>query len=174
MRTIPSKLTLTLATALTTAALAGCIPKGFKATATNNPVDVNVSAGITLPGPGLALRGFDPVSYFTNGQPTLGSSDHSVVYNNATYRFSSKENADTFSDNPETYAPQYGGFCAYGVSVGSKFDGDPMLWKIVNNKLYLNLNPKIQATWSEEISENIAKADLNWEEIKHKSPDALK
>ncbi len=118
----------------------------FVATAAMAGPDTNISNGLTLKGPGLAIHGYDVVAYFTQGQPTVGDAQYSVAHNDATYRFSSQAHLDTFKGNPEKYAPLYGGYCAYGVSVGAKFDGDPHLWKIVDGALYLNLNKQIQQT----------------------------
>ncbi|HSA82945.1 MAG TPA: YHS domain-containing (seleno)protein [Geminicoccaceae bacterium] len=128
--------------------------------------EVNVSTGATVPGPGLAVHGHDVVAYFTDGAPTLGSAEFSAVYEDATYRFASQENLDTFEADPAKYVPAYGGFCAYGVAVGKKFDGDPRFWKVVDGRLYLNLNGDIQAKWSEDIPGNIVEAEANWAEIR--------
>jgi YHS domain-containing protein len=128
--------------------------------------EVNVSTGATIAGPGLAVHGHDVVAYFTDGAPTLGSAEFSAVYEDATYRFASEENLDAFEADPAKYVPAYGGFCAYGVAVGKKFDGDPRFWKVVDGRLYLNLNRDIQATWTEDIPGNIVEANANWAEIR--------
>ena len=128
--------------------------------------EVNVSTGATIAGPGLAVHGHDVVAYFTDGAPTLGSAEFSAVYEDATYRFASEENLDAFEADPAKYVPAYGGFCAYGVAVGKKFDGDPRFWKVVDGRLYLNLNRDIQAKWTEDIPGNIAGANANWAEIR--------
>jgi YHS domain-containing protein len=130
-------------------------------------VDVNATTT------GLALRGFDPVSYFTNGAPAEGDLRHTAQYNGATYRFVSKDNKEKFESDPAAYAPVYGGYCAFGTAMGFKFDGDPTVWKIVDNKLYLNLSKKVQTRWEGEQSEFIQKADTNWGTIKDKSPESL-
>jgi YHS domain-containing protein len=128
--------------------------------------EVNVSTGATIAGPGLAVHGHDVVAYFTDGAPTLGSAEFSAVYEDATYRFASEENLDAFEADPAKYVPAYGGFCAYGVAVGKKFDGDPRFWKVVDGRLYLNLNRDIQAKWTEDIPGNIVEANANWAEIR--------
>ncbi len=130
-------------------------------------VDVNATTT------GLAMRGFDPVSYFQGGAPTPGDLKHTAVYNGATYRFASKANKETFEANPSAYAPAYGGYCAFGTAMGFKFDGDPKIWKIVDNKLYLNLSKGVQQRWEGEQSEFIEKADVNWTDIKDKAPEEL-
>ena len=135
--------------------------------------DVNTTRGLTGTGPGLALRGYDPVAYFTEGKPVMGQVTYAATHNDATYRFATKANLKAFKANPEKYVPQYGGFCAYGVAVGAKFDGDPHLWRIVDGKLYLNLNPKIQKQWEKDIPGNILRANENWSEIQHQTPADL-
>lgn len=136
-------------------------------------VAVNTTQGLTLAGPGLALRGYDPVAYFTEGQAVLGTATYTATYNGATYRFATQAHLETFKANPGQYVPQYGGFCAFGVGVGAKFDGDPALWKIVDEKLYLNLSPDIQEQWEKDIPGHITQADKNWPGIKDKAPAEL-
>ncbi len=131
-------------------------------------VDVNATTT------GLAMRGFDPVSYFKGGEPTVGSLDHTSVYNGATYRFASAANKKTFDENPAGYAPAYGGYCAFGTAMGFKFDGDPKIWKIVDNKLYLNLSSGVQKRWEGDVPGFISQANVNWKDIKDKSPDDLR
>jgi YHS domain-containing protein len=133
-------------------------------------LDVNTTQGLTLAGPGLALRGYDPVAYFTEGQPVIGKATYTATYNQAAYQFATEANLQAFKAHPERYVPQYGGFCAFGVSVGAKFDGDPQLWKIVDGKLYLNLNPDIQEQWEKDIPGHIGKADKHWPVIKDTTP----
>jgi YHS domain len=128
--------------------------------------EINVSTGATIAGPGLAVHGHDVVAYFTDGTPTLGSDEYAHVHDGATYRFASEANLDAFKADPAKYAPAYGGFCAYGVAVGKKFDGDPRFWKVVDGRLYLNLNGDIQAKWLEDIPGHIAEAEANWTEIR--------
>ena len=119
------------------------------------------------------MGGYDPVSYFKMGKPMRGSGYHTATYNGGTYLFANKENKEKFMANPEKYAPQFGGYCAYGVSVGKKFYSDPNIWKIVDGKLYLNLDKNIQKKWNEDISGHITKADSNWMKIEHKAPAEL-
>lgn len=133
----------------------------------------NVSTGLTAAGGPLALHGYDAVSYFTDGAPRRGKAEHSTLWNGAVYRFSSAKHLEAFTADPERYAPQYGGFCAYGVSVGKKFDGDPEVFAIVDGKLYLNLNRSIQSTWEEDVPGNVAKAEREWPQIREVSPDKL-
>ncbi len=105
------------------------------------------------------------MALFTDGRPVFGSDAHAVAHGGGTYRFASKANLDAFKANPAKYEPAYGGYCAYGTALGKKFDGDPRYWKIVDGRLYLNLNGDIQAEWSKDIAGNLAKADKNWSRI---------
>lgn len=130
-------------------------------------VDVNATTT------GLALRGYDPVAYFTTGAPTAGDFQITATHNGATYRFASEENKALFVADPEAYAPAYGGYCAFGTAMGFKFDGDPHLWRIVDNKLYLNLAPGIQKRWEADRANLIVSADDKWADIADKSPEEL-
>ena len=133
----------------------------------------NVHAHNTHDQAHVAIGGYDPVAYFSTGKPTPGTGHHTATHKGATYLFSSKNNQEVFEANPEKYAPQYGGYCAYGVSVGKKFFSDPQRWKIVDDKLYLNLDGDIQKKFNRDVSGAIAKADANWGRIKDKSPSEL-
>ncbi|XPF94523.1 YHS domain-containing (seleno)protein [Colwellia sp. RE-S-Sl-9] len=124
--------------------------------------DVDMNADVN----DLAIQGYDPVSYFENSQPTIGNANYTATYKGGIYRFSSEENRDTFKSSPEKYAPQYGGYCAFGVSMEKKFDTDPLAWKIVDNKLYLNLNKSVQKKWLTDVSGYLNTANENWPEIK--------
>ena len=119
------------------------------------------------------IGGYDPVAYFELGKPVQGNGYHTATYQSGTYLFASKEHQEKFEANPGKYAPQFGGYCAYGVSVGKKFYSDPNRWKIVNGKLYLNLDKDIQKKWKEDIRGNIIKADAIWTQIEHKHPSEL-
>ena len=134
---------------------------------------VNVGSGLTAAGAPLALHGYDPVAYFRAKLPTLGSARFTATHGDAAYRFVSADNQAAFEQNPEAYLPQFGGFCAYGVSVGKKFDGDPRVFEIVDGKLYLNLNPTIQAAWRKDVPGNIRKADAQWRTIRAKAAGEL-
>ena len=128
--------------------------------------EVNISAGSVLVdgkvAPGLAVHGHDVVAYFQDGRPTPGDARFATVYNGATYRFASQASLDEFKAHPAKYEPAYGGYCAYGVAVGGKFDGDPRYWKIVDGKLYLNVSSDIQKEWGTDVPGYIRKADTNW------------
>lgn len=110
----------------------------------------------------VAVEGHDPVAYFTEGRPVEGSREFSTEYQGAEFRFASQENLDTFLADPEAYAPQYGGYCAWAISQGYTAKGDADLWRIVDGKLYLNYNRKVQQDWEQDIPGFIASADANW------------
>jgi YHS domain-containing protein len=114
---------------------------------------------------GNAVKGYDVVAYFTMGKPVEGSSDHEFEWNGATWRFASAEHRNLFAKSPRKYAPQYGGFCAFGVSRGYTVGIEPDAWRIVDGKLYLNYNRDVQAEWVKDIPGFIAKADANWPKI---------
>ena len=114
---------------------------------------------------GVAIKGYDPVAYFEHGKPVAGSKQFEHSWKDATWRFASAANRDKFSSNPEKYAPQYGGYCAYAVSLGATADIDPAAWSVVDGKLYLNKSKSIQATWSQDIPGYIKSADENWPKI---------
>ncbi|MBA5778517.1 YHS domain-containing protein [Stappia sp. F7233] len=149
----------------------GLIAAAFAATLATNALAAGFDVNATSTG--LALRGVDPVSYFTAGHPVDGKVDIVSVYNGATYRFASEDNKKAFDADPAKYAPQFGGYCAYGMALGLKFDGDPELWKIVDGKLYLNLSPKVVELWSEDTATKIHDADGNWTKVKDASPADL-
>ena len=111
---------------------------------------------------GLAIKGYDPVSYFNIGKPTPGLAQFATAYNGVTYRFASAENRDRFVASPEKFVPQYGGYCAYAISLNRIADIDPDEWSIVNDKLYLNNGLLAQTLWSFDKSGNITKGDHNW------------
>ncbi len=109
-----------------------------------------------------ALGGFDAVAYFTEQKPVKGVAQFSAPYKGAEWRFSSAENREKFLADPEQFAPQYGGYCAWAVAQGYTASGDPQRWKIVDNKLYLNYDADVQKKWERSIPEFIKAADKNW------------
>ena len=114
---------------------------------------------------GTAIDGTDPVAYFTEGRPVDGSSEFTHEWNGATWRFASAANRDAFAAEPEKYAPQYGGYCAWAVSQGYTASTDPEAWKIVDGKLYLNYDKNVQANWEKDIPGFISSADANWPKV---------
>ncbi len=115
---------------------------------------------------GVAISGADPVAYFNESAFVEGSPDHTYKWEGVTWQFANAENKDLFASNPEAYAPQYGGYCAWAVGVKNTLvPTDPNAWKVVDGKLYLNANEKVQTTWIKDIPGNIALSDTNWPEL---------
>ena len=114
---------------------------------------------------GLAIRGYDAVAYYQQSAPVKGSSQFSYQWRGATWLFASAENRDRFQADPERYAPQYGGYCAYAVSKGRTASIDPEAWKIVDGKLYLNYSKGVQKKWEQDVPGNIVKADEYWPDL---------
>ncbi len=117
---------------------------------------------------GKAIRGYDVVAFFSESKPVQGNESFSYTWKDATWLFSSKENLELFKMNPEKYAPQYGGYCAYGMSGGYKAPTVIETWKILNGKLYFNYSLKVQELWNKDQPGFIQKADLNWEKVREK------
>jgi YHS domain-containing protein len=117
---------------------------------------------------GVAIRGYDPVAYFTDGKPTLGDSTLRASYDGATWYFATAAHRDAFQADPAKYAPQFGGYCAYGMSdeAGHKAPTQPDAWTIVDDKLYLNYNTKVRGLWSKDKQSRIEQANQNWPTVK--------
>lgn len=128
-------------------------------------------AAVNTNSDGFALKGFDAVAYFAVDKAVEGNQTYSYAWNGAKWLFSSSENMQKFKQNPEAYAPQYGGYCSYAVSKGYTADGDPKAWKVVDGKLYLNYNPEVKEMWEKEQPQNIKKAEDHWVEFKTKKPE---
>ncbi len=120
---------------------------------------------------GFAVSGYDVVAYFDLPQSDVGTpqaeavpgrADITADYNGATFAFSTAENRDRFLADPESFAPQYDGHCAYGVAQGGKVPGNPNLWRIVDGELFLNITKNVVGFWEEDIPGNITLADGNW------------
>jgi len=112
-----------------------------------------------------AVGGYDPVAYFTEGKPVEGDTKFTFEYKGAEFRFSSKEHLAAFKADPEKYTPRYGGYCAWAVGQGHLAKGDPKYWRIVDGKLYLNFDEKVQKTWESDIPGFIRRADRNWPRV---------
>ena len=117
---------------------------------------------------GIALNGYDAVAFFTQAKPVKGSADYSFKWENANWLFSTKADLESFKRSPEKYAPQYGGYCAYGTSQGHKAPTQAETWTIVDDKLYFNYNLKVKELWSKNRSAFIDSANKNWVLIKDK------
>ena len=117
---------------------------------------------------GYAIGGYDVVAYFSENKPVKGNQQYSFSWNGATWLFSSDKNKESFKLNPERYAPQYGGYCAYGLSRGYKAPTEAGAFTIVDGKLYLNYNFDVRSEWNKDQKGYIGKADKNWPEVKGK------
>lgn len=113
-----------------------------------------------------AIRGYDPVAFFGEQKPVLGSRTISYQWNGALWYFVNEENKKAFVADPEKYAPQYGGYCAFGMSNGYKAPTQIETWTIVDGKLYFNYNKQVQKDWNAKRTELIQKADQNWPKVK--------
>nr|WP_316656114.1 YHS domain-containing (seleno)protein [uncultured Gellertiella sp.] len=115
---------------------------------------------------GMGLKGYDPVNYFTDGKPAKGADKITYDWHGATWHFVSEEHRAAFIKNPKHFAPQYGGFCAWGVAHGKLFDVDPEHgWALANDKLYVNLNADILTAWTKEQKKFIADGNRNWPKL---------
>lgn len=111
---------------------------------------------------GLAIKGFDTVAYFAAGSAAKGDPKYAFVWNGAKWLFENADNLERFRQDPEAYAPQFGGYCSYAVSKGYTADGDPEAWKMVDGKLYLNYSPEVKSLWEKDETANISKGAANW------------
>jgi hypothetical protein len=131
-------------------------------TVTTAGAQADVPGRINTDRRGLAAHGYDVVAYITQGQALMGEPAFQASWRNATFRFANADHRDRFLANPEQYAPQYGGFCAYAVSRGYTADVDPEAWSVVGGRLFLNYSKSVRQTWLADRDENIAKGDRNW------------
>lgn len=132
---------------------------------------------------GVAIDGYDLVSYFQPGKPQKGNASFRHVYNNVTYHFANQGNLEIFKASPEKYLPQYEGYCALGVSYGKKISIDPLTYKIIDNKLYLFYNGKTTrgsinslVTWNKDESRLLKRAENQWPDVRkrtYKTGDTL-
>ena len=111
---------------------------------------------------GIALQGYDPVSFFTAGEPTLGDPSIQARYEGGIYLFATEKNQELFKSNPAKYAPQYGGYCAFGVSLNALFPVDVGTAQVRDGKLFLNFSPKVSKIFNDDIEENLVKAEKHW------------
>lgn len=113
-----------------------------------------------------AIQGYDAVAYFTENKPVKGLKNFMFTYQQQDWYFSSAENLEKFKSSPATYTPQFGGYCAFGMSRGYKAKTDPQAWSIVDGKLYLNYNLDVRKIWNEKQEALIEKANQNWPTVK--------
>jgi YHS domain-containing protein len=111
---------------------------------------------------GVALEGYDPISYFTDGKPDRGDAKIEATFNGALYHFVSQEHREVFEKNPIKYAPAYGGYCGYAASIGKVRPANPLLWSVVDGQLVVQHTKGAVELWDKDVSGNKAKADKNW------------
>ena len=114
---------------------------------------------------GVAIQGYDAVAYHTQQQAVKGSRAFTHVWRGATWQFATAEHRDRFAASPESFMPQFGGFCAYGVSRGYAVDIDPEAFAVVDGRLYLNYSKRVQRTWNQDRAGYIEKARQNWPKV---------
>jgi YHS domain-containing protein len=117
----------------------------------------------------VAIRGYDPVAYFTEDRPVKGEPQLRHEWNGAAWQFASRENLERFKADPERYAPQFGGFCAFGMSRGYKVGTDPAAFTIHDGRLYLNYSLPVRATWLKDTDTYIDKGVANWARLEHEA-----
>lgn len=122
------------------------------------PGSINVTNGV-------AIQGYDAVAYHTQQQAVKGSRAFTHVWRGATWQFATAEHRDRFAASPESFVPQFGGFCAYGVSRGYAVDIDPQAFAVVDGRLYLNYSKRVQQTWNQDRAGYIEKARQNWPKV---------
>lgn len=115
---------------------------------------------------GVAINGYDAVAYFSDHKPVKGTAKYTATYQGATFHFASAAHRDVFIKSPEHYAPQYGGYCAFGTAQGHKAPTEPQAFTVVDDKLYLNYNDDVRKTWRTDVRGNIKKANDNWASVK--------
>ena len=111
---------------------------------------------------GIAIDGSDPVAYFTEGAPVAGDPGMTYIWNGAVWQFTTAQNRDAFAANPGSFAPQFGGYCAWAVSRDYTAPTIPEAWTIYENRLYLNFSRRVQRRWERDILGNIARGEQNW------------
>jgi len=128
----------------------------------STPLLAETKALLNLDKAGLAIQGYDPVSYFTQTKPVKGKSEFKSIYHGAVYYFASAENKAQFDQEPAKYEPAYGGFCAYGVSRNKLVEIDPEAFQVMNGRLLLQYSKSIRSEFNKNPQENLAKANANW------------
>lgn len=130
-------------------------------------VPVRADAPVFYSADGAAINGYDTVAYFTRGTPVKGNADFAVMWKGAVWQFASLQNREAFEADPRSFAPQYGGYCAYAVSQGYRASTAPEAWRIVAGRLYLIHTVAVHHLWARDIAGNIARADTNWPGVLH-------
>lgn len=135
--------------------------------------DESSTAAVNVDAQSLALRGHDVVAYFDEGAPRLGTAAFTARHEGVVYRFASATHRDAFVAHPARYLPQFGGFCAMGVALGRKLDGDPTVWRVVDGKLYLNVTKDVQVKWLSDVPSHLKAARQEWPALQNRAPRDL-
>ena len=114
---------------------------------------------------GVAIGGYDTVAYFTRGEAVQGLDEYQSEWQGATWKFASRDHQQQFEADPERYAPQFGGYCAYGVATGELWRGSAEHWAIVDDRLYLNYDAEWMGKWEADRAQMIAEADLRFDAL---------
>jgi len=115
---------------------------------------------------GVAVKGYDVIGYFDEKRPVKGTAEFKHEHQGVTYLFASAAHRDQFAADPEKYLPQFGGYCAYGVSQNHKAPIDPEAWSVIDGRLYLNYNTEVRSTFSKDTGRYIGDANKNWPKLK--------
>ena len=119
---------------------------------------------------GLALQGYDPVAYFTDGKPVKGSPEFTATYKGATYQFASTEHKQLFEKSPAKYEPQFGGFCGYAASINKLAPIEVKYFQVLHDRLILQHNKKAWDLWHKDVEGNLKNADANWPTLSQQKP----
>jgi len=152
-------------TTLTRRTALGLAAAGLLAAATPPVLAGSAKHALNADENGVMLHGYDPVAYFTQEAAVKGDAAITAEHDGVTYQFSSAENRDMFQAEPAKYVPAYGGYCAMGTAMGMKLDGNPELFRVVDDKLYLNVAEGPQKKWLSDVPGHIKQADAKWSEI---------
>ncbi len=147
---------IAIVSAVTGIALSPLVPVTARA---EQPRINTLSGGFFETRTDTAILGYDPVSYFTSGRAEKGTDAFVLSWNGARWKFVSQQHLDLFKADPEKYAPQYGGYCAFGVANGNLVSIEPSKFRIVDGKLYLNYDASVQTKWLQDVPGYIRKAD---------------
>ncbi len=145
---------------------AGALTTGSSSARAQSKVVINVKDG-------LAMEGYDPVSYFTDPAPAKGTEAFTARYTGATYRFVSAAHRDLFVKEPAKYAPQFGGYCGYGASAGHLAPVDPLAFTIMSGRLILQNSKSVLKMWQKEPDARLKLADTNWPTLVEKEGKPL-
>ena len=129
---------------------------------------VHAAGEMSTAGDRVALQGYDPVAYFTDGRPEKGSAEFSAAFDGTTYWFKNAEHKALFTADPDHYAPRFNGYCTIMVSRGIKYEANPEMWAIADGKLWVFGGPRAMSSFREQTADVIAKAAENWPDVRQK------